>query len=238
MTASDVSHEESLFQLLGSIKKNRRSAQVCVVDLGMSQAGRAKLVEKFNVRVVDFPFESHPKWFSLEHLSGSYAWKSSSIKLAIEQDWIRPRPCRVIWLDAGCSLKKGFFVAEALTDSQGFFANLSSGSIGQLTLSGSIDEVGRKLGIVPDKDLSLSSQISAAAMGFNLREPWVRDLLDDWLELCSNKKAISPMGASKSNHRFDQSILSILLASRYRKNWKPYSWPQIFLGFKIHQDID
>ena len=83
-----------------------------------------------------------------------------------------------------------------------------------------------------------SRQVSAAFLVFNLRSAWALKILNLWSDLAQVREVISPEGANKSNHRFDQSILSLLLVMLRAKHFRVVSWPQWLLGFKIHQDVD
>jgi len=52
---------------------------------------------------------------------------------------------------------------------------------------------------------------AAGACGFDPAQPAVRRLVQQWREWCLDPACIAPAGATRANHRFDQSVLSILL---------------------------
>ena len=61
-----------------------------------------------------------------------------------------------------------------------------------------------------------------------------REIIHKWKELALVKECIAPVGSNRSNHRQDQSILSILI-------YQSTLWQKMatsLLGVKVHQDID
>ena len=51
---------------------------------------------------------------------------------------------------------------------------------------------------------------AAGIIGINYNINWCRDLITEWKDLALIKECISPELSDRSNHRQDQSILSIL----------------------------
>lgn len=239
MTASDSSHEKSLFQLLDSISNYRKEATVFIWDLGLTNMARRRLERNPNLRVLTYEFAGLPAWMQMNNLSGAYAWKPICIDLVIKRlEREGNVPDTLIWLDAGCVLTSKIPVIEALALKHGIFANQAKGTLEEWTsrkVLETFEEV-EKISVAPG--LLEMNQISAALIAFHVRTVWVLESLERWSRLASVQDAIAPHGADKSNHRFDQSILSLILRTMEMPECKLPSWPQSLLGFKIHQDID
>lgn len=215
VTASDASHEKSLEQLLGSIVKFRKNARVIVFDLGMTDQARMRLEPRKNLKILDYEFENLPDWMHMRNLSGGYAWKPMCIQMAVDLvEGDQTLPDTLIWLDAGCVLTSSVPILEALAFQHGIFANQASGTIREWTVPKALETFEEILGTSIEPEVYSRNQISAACLAFNLKKPWVIDVLARWSEMASVRNAIAPGGADKSNHRFDQALISLISSDR------------------------
>ena len=78
--------------------------------------------------------------------------------------------------------------------------------------------------------------LNAAIIGINPSNQVKKNYIKTWSEYSLNKKIILPDGSGKTNHRWDQSLLTVL----YYKTFNP----KVFLrthkifGILTHQDIE
>ena len=111
----------------------------------------------------------------------------------------------VIWLDAGCELVDNLGRFRASVLQHGMHSPRSPGSIQKWTHPAMLNHFE-----VSDPQELDYRQISAGIGGYNYAHAGVREMIFSWLECAMVKSCISPVGSSRSNHRQDQSILSIL----------------------------
>jgi hypothetical protein len=242
VTASDFSHEKSLEQLLTSISQKFPRAKTVVFDLGMTTVLVDKISLRRNVKVIEFSFPRYPTWFDLRLNSGSYAWKAQCVREVLTSKMYQDgNGSRLAWVDAGCVfVGLGTLAAfQPLTTKNGVFANLASGSVQKWTHTSSLRSMRKSIGPEFDEGIMNKRQFSAAFISFDTSKSWVRELIMTWAELSLKKEVIGPIGASKANHRFDQSVFSALLHLSDRKSaHQRRAFPQALLGFRIHQDIE
>ena len=59
--------------------------------------------------------------------------------------------------------------------------------------------------------------LNAAIIGIDPQNKKTQSLVSKWANLSLNKDLILPQGAGKGNHRWDQSLLTILFYKNYKK---------------------
>ena len=85
------------------------------------------------------------------------------------------------------------------------------------------------------KNKFLKRNLNAAVVGIRYKSKF-RKLVDLWKTYALQKDLILPEGANSSNHRWDQTLLTLIY---YRDYQKLYSLKTYFVfGIKVHQDID
>ena len=208
VTASDELHYQYLLNFINnyqSIKINHFK-KLIIYDLGLSDSQTNQLKKNNLVEIRNFPFENYPNFYSKrlpEHKNkiGGFAWKPEIINL-LKNEKIN----HLIWLDSATSFKKNILLFKIFIHEYGFFSFHSTGNIKQWThssvLNALIDEV--------DKDILHSSNLMAGVVGFDFTKPFARELHSRWNELSSNEDMIFPKMSNSSNHRHDQSLLSIV----------------------------
>jgi hypothetical protein len=242
ITASDSSHEKSLLNLVASITHSSSDSKIYVWDLGMSESSvNSLLLMSDRVSVTRFDFQSKPAHFSMHQKSGSYAWKSWCILEVFEN--LRDGSI-LIWLDAGCLVSKNLSELHSITRFLGFFMKMSDGKVSKWTHPLTLQALTHKR----NSDLSptrLANQrnFSAAVICLDSKRVWVRRILNEWANLSLEESVISPEGSDKTNHRFDQSLLTIILYQRLSifrlVAWKLIAFiPYGLLGVRIHQDVE
>ena len=227
MTASDSSHFRSACQLLASIEKEMPGQRVIFWDLGLASIQKNMIAKTFEfVTLVEFPFADYPAYFSLRKKSGCYAWKPLSLHLSG-----REHNGVLIWLDAGNIVLRDLSFLDNLTRRFGFYSPPSTGLVKDLThieTQTSLDPFGKTWN---------ETNLNGAIVAFDLCNPASRNLLTQWREKALEKQIICPDGAQKSNHRFDQSIVTILRKMNDGLEGKLPSITSRSLGILIHQDI-
>jgi hypothetical protein len=228
ITASSSSHFQSSLQLLTSIFHHEVDPVVTYVDLGLRRSEILQIKTKFpNVEIVSFPFESFPVWFNMAEDAGKFAWKANSIDL-FHHDSAEI----IVWLDAGCKLTGKLRLVKSIAAKNGFFILPANGSVGSLTHPDSV----KSLQFENSAHLSM---LSAAFIALDLSNRSTSGILNAWVAISNVREIIAPPDSNWFNHRYDQSIVSMLI----HKNEDPHitnyrKLPSRFFGFLIHQDVE
>jgi hypothetical protein len=233
VTAADATHEQSLKNLLNSAFQLRVKMSIHVWDLGLSTSLidwiQAKK-DQYDISLFKYPFDEYDDRFNMSSNAGSYAWKSRCI--------YESSKCYtgiLIWCDAGNLLQGNLWVTVILAKLLGIFVTSSKGCIYDWTHAITLRRLDDK-GIYKEF-MGRKKNASAAMIAMNTGNSFCIHILENWLKLCSDFEMISPHGSNRSNHRYDQAILSILLASSHYKPIFPRQLSRL-VGFKIHQDVD
>ena len=225
VSAASEEYFSYLMDLLKSISKFNFT-KIVVYDLGLTNQQVSQLQDKKNIELVKFNFSKFPSFVSEKQESnenkiGAYSWKAAIIK-----ELVYKYKMQVIWLDSANLITKRFtFLRIALT-SLGYFTTYSVGTVQKWTH----ESVIRKLNL--DSKLLKKVNLNAAIIGFDYNNKLSKKLLDDWYDYCLQKDLISPENSSKDNHRWDQSLLSIIF---YKINLPFIPKLYNFYGVKTHQ---
>lgn len=215
VTAASSNHFKSLCQLLETLRGQR----VFVYDLGLTSGERDHICSTFEVIYRTFPFHHYPPHVSLSAQdAGAYAWKPIIVSdVFAEIDGV------LIWCDAGNKVTDPVALEQCVR-STGVYTPTSSGTIATWTHPIALATMG-----VPKQWYGFTMR-NAACIGFlkGSADP----LVAEWRSFALDKNAILPLGANRSNHRHDQSILTFL----YYK-YKVVRRDE-YVGFSIHNDID
>jgi hypothetical protein len=228
ITASDSSHQLSLLNLLSSIRQFEPKAAVEIYDLGMEPSFAASLQNEFSsFRFKCFPYEKYPSYYNIKIDAGVYAWKPASL------DESKPFNEFVLWLDAGNVLTGRLVFLRKVLKRFGFFSPYSIGEIKDWTHPQTL------INLRIENNLLKSKNLSANVVGFNSGDRKSLDLIDSWIEAAKDKNLIAPPGSSRSNHRQDQSLLTVLAYQaglvRYRNLGE---FPRRIFKILVHQDVD
>jgi hypothetical protein len=201
ITAFDDSHFHSGLQLLTSIEDFNLMIDVYVYNLGLDELQMNSIQEMFpKVKLVNFDFCKYPDYFNVKLNAGQYAWKATIVSYFLSKDFEH-----LLWLDAGDKFIGNLENIQKLIDKYGFFAVPTSNTIKELTHKDSI----LKLGLNPHECNQL--QLSAAFIGFCLKNQAVAKLIEEWAGYSKREEIIAPPGSDRSNHRQDQSIFNLLV---------------------------
>lgn len=213
VTAASSNHFRSLQQFLSSVPSGPR---VIVYDIGLTSAEASQIPS-----IVPFDFDAYPDFVRLASLdAGAYAWKP-----AIIHEVCSRATGIVIWCDAGNIIQNLPELVRVIKHC-GVYSAISSGSFRRWTHPTACSHL-------PKSDTFLDRQMrNAACVGIDLSAPRAREFVNEWKSLALRKEISLPDGASRSNHRHDQSILTYLL----------YMYGFVLndnkVGHTIHNDVE
>lgn len=215
VTAASSNHFKSLCQLLTTIQHEK----VVVYDLGLTQPEVEHIRSVFRIEYIVFPFSNYPAFVSMSSPdAGAYAWKP----ILIAEVYADVQGA-LIWCDAGNKISDADALENCVTKA-GVYTPTSSGTISRWTHPIALNELS-----VPVTWSNLQMR-NAACVGFNKDDRSSR-FIAEWKKYALLKNAILPHGANRSNHRHDQSILTVLY---YRYG---ITGCDNYVGFSIHNDI-
>ena len=201
VSAADYRYYRTLCQLLLSAERHRVLAGCDVVafDLGLTSGDRAHLRRRFPWCTLErFSFDGYPPHVRRLEIC---AWKPITI-----DEVCRGRGGLVLWLDSAT------LVRACLDD---VFAQIAREGVvaltGQSPLPRWCHEATFRFMDVNPVHMARRCR-SAGVLGFDGSRADVRALVAKWRELSLIPECIDPPGASRANHRYDQSILNNLLA--------------------------
>jgi hypothetical protein len=205
VTAADHRYARTLAQLLLSAERHAvpSACRVVAFDLGLTTADRDRLAARFPwCQIERFAFDGLPPHARRLEVC---AWKPVAIDATL-----RSRGGLVLWLDSACVIRTPLDAVFAQIERDGVLA-----LAGQSKIERWCHERTLRFMRVPREHLSVRVR-SAGVLGFDASRQAVRDLVDEWRRLALIPECIAPEGASRANHRYDQAILSNLLAAAGR----------------------
>lgn len=209
VTGADDSFFESLVQLVDHFQNKFPNNTLIVYSLGINKNKLSNLISNYpNIIVEQFNFDEYPSFYSKRDnfkKLGSYAWKS-----AIIYEVISEYQSQVIWMDTGNLVKGKLIFLRIVLTAFGFISPFSIGSIKEWTHPNVLNVLSVK------SYISKKRNLTGGLVGFDYSNENSMKLLQDWFTLSKKEKFISPPDSDRSNHRQDQSLLSIL----YYKNKK------------------
>jgi len=212
VTAASSNHFRSLLQFLGSVPPNVRTI---VYDLGLKPDEAAQIPD---LRTFDFSLV--PPFVRLSAPdAGAYAWKP-----CIVYDVCREVGGIVIWCDAGNLLWDLGRIVDA-TRHCGVYSSTTMGTFAAWT------HPTARARLVGSEAYADRPMRNGACVGVDWSKPTAQYVVHDWKSLALNQDISLPPGASRANHRHDQSILTYLLYA--------YKLPLVDakIGYTIHNDI-
>tara|TARA_B100001029_G_scaffold18309_1_gene12184 strand:- start:446 stop:1699 length:1254 start_codon:yes stop_codon:yes gene_type:complete len=227
VTASDNIFFDSLLQLIKNLYKFEENLKITVYDIGLEISQKSKLLSDFkNVDYKKFNFSDYPNFLSERDeykKLGYYAWKS-----VIIHDELTELKNQVIWFDSGNLITKKITLVRIVLTAYGIFSPISNGTIKEWTHSETL-----KYLQVP-KEIENKRNLTGGIVGLDWSNKNARKISEDWKNYSTKKECIAPEGSDRSNHRQDQSILSIL---RYKdKKIKAIPKNKKLFGLKVNQN--
>jgi hypothetical protein len=228
VTGASSNHFKSILQLINSIKLlEEGNFEVIVYDLGLNKEER-DFFKKKNPDIVlkEFDYSNYPSFFNIEINAGAFAWKPTIIyneyNLLKKNDYI-------LWLDAGCFLTKSLFLVRMVLWFDGLYCTFSGGIINKYTHIKTLEAIGQE-------DINGLKMFQASTIGLKVGSTKNDVLMNSWYNNSCQESIISPDGSNLSNHRYDQSLLSIEIYKSYKKNKRPFLSYQTS-EIQLHKDI-
>lgn len=199
VTAADQTYFGGLINLIGSIHFWNPEVQVMVYDLGLESRLCEEIGKWRNVTFVpgfllrDLP--SHCRKLNV------YAWKAFVIQDALAQHET------ILWLDAGTDLRSSILPIQLCIQQQGYF--FVQGQDVDMTLR-SHDACYDSLGLIKH-EFSGKPHYAGAVQGYVRNSEIHVNVLNKLVEFSAREECIAPPGSNLSNHRYDQTLLSIIL---------------------------
>lgn len=203
ITVADSNFFAALTNLLDSIKFYEPSLDVVIYDIGLEEEDKKYLNKKYNYKLKNFQFKKYPSFinsYDSDGKLGSYAWKA----LIIQDEYFNDNK-NIIYLDAGCELRKSLRLLKFVLLRNGLFSPSSSDDVKRWTHPTTLNRMK-----VSPKLLS-KRNFSAASIGLVTNNDTIANIVSKWAKFSQDKDTISPKGSSRLNHRQDQAILNILI---------------------------
>ena len=230
VTGADYTHFKSLLNLIDSINKYENDSELVIYDLGLNKEQLNQLQNHgVGARLKNFNFNNYPNFYSerseTDGKLGSYAWKSAIVKEVLEET-----TGSVLWLDAGDKITKKLTFIKIVLTSLGIYIPYSPGIISQWTHTKTLEKM--KI----DEKKFKKRNLASGMVGFNSNNQIALKIVNEWYEKSKDKELIAPEGSSRSNHRQDQSLLTLI---SYKENivFKLPATHKLF-GIIVHQDPD
>jgi hypothetical protein len=159
-------------------------------------------------------------------MKGSYSWKPAAISIVAKEF-----SGVVIWMDAGNLIEAPLSALTEIIEKDGFFSPTSQGTVGRWCHP----KVMRRT--FTFGRLRQEKSLNGALIGFDIDSQKARIALSIWKGLAVSRYFACPPGVSLTNHRFDQSLLSIV-AYRLKlvRNGRPRH--PVEVGVSIHNDVE
>tara|TARA_R110000765_G_scaffold133745_3_gene232691 strand:+ start:317 stop:1027 length:711 start_codon:yes stop_codon:yes gene_type:complete len=190
----------SLRQSLNILQPQLRTDdKVIVVNLGMTKkqmefltSRNYKQIEYFNIdwSIIKNKWKKDLQnyWFKSAIWSGLLNRKIKDIVLII---------------DSACIIYNNISTIETLINKNIIYSPYSDADIKKWVHPKSQESIGFTL---PDN----LHMVSGGCLGVNLDHPVGNAFIEDFIKCCNNKDTLCPDGSNKSNHRQDQSVLTML----------------------------
>lgn len=229
VSAASEEYYKYLEVLVKKAIKTNYFKKIIIYDLGLSTSQILILKKNKHIEYRKFNFSEYPDFFSTKDSSnqfkiGSYAWKA-----AIIYEVMMEFKSQIVWLDSANLINKFFiFYRIALT----YLGSLSPFSVDKISKWTYLDVL-RKLQV--DQKIYNKTNLNGAIIGFDYHNNRGLSNLVKWKNYCFDEDLICPEGSNRSNHRQDQSLLSIVL---YESKMKYYPKTSKIFGLKIHNWFD
>ena len=209
VSAANNKYYKNFCQLMYSFMRNGeyKNSSVIFYDLGLDneQVEELKSKSKKYLEYVEyrkFDFEAYPEFVKLEH--STYSWKPIIIHEVFNE-----KKGNIFWKDSANQILQNMKPIWDEMDRTGTYIPYSgSGTLKEWTIQATMDYLEVPL------EYYMARNRAGNTCGFSYGNEHVRKLVEEWKDLSLIHECIRPEGANRSNHRDDQSLLTILLLIR------------------------
>jgi hypothetical protein len=229
VTASDFSHQNSLNNLLESVLRYEPDVEVVIYDLGITKDFLEKLTGQYKAFTFKtFPWSEYPDFMNIKKDAGHYAWKPAIIKRELSKDVEL-----LLWMDAGNLITgKLTFLRKVLTK-YGFYSPYSIGTVEEWTYPRTLEEFGFESRLFQERNLA------ANVVSVDNKSTSGASIMKNWFDASEVERLIAPIGSNRSNHRQDQSILTLSYYSNLNVRYGSLGeFPRRIFKILVHQDVD
>lgn len=199
VTAANRGYFGALINLVGSIHHWNPDSQIIIYDLGVGQR-LADEADRWNNVTVKREFLNTNIPEHCRQLR-QYAWKPYAMCDAIQTHE------HILWIDAGSDVRAPLNVIEELLYQDGHF--FAQGQDVDMT-GKSLDRTYKLLG-QDKRDFVGKPHYAGNLQGYSRGRSAAAKILEPLKQAAGVAECIAPSGANLSNHRFDQTLLSILI---------------------------
>jgi len=226
VSGASSNHFKSLKNLIESVLKFYPNNEFHVYDLGLTDDESAQ-IKNYKVVFEKFDYSQYPSYFDIHNgQAGAYAWKPVIISKVAN---MTNKP--ILWLDAGDVVVADLDPVFKAIRINGYFTPCSCCNIAAYCLPETLKYID-----IPSDYLKFP-MIAAAIVGLDINHPLGKKVLEEWVRLSMIEECILPENSTRQNNRWDQTILSCVLAKHTGYNYYVPNWWG-FETIKIHQDVD
>ncbi|WP_318840676.1 DUF1647 domain-containing protein [Reichenbachiella ulvae] len=206
VSAANSRYYKNFCQLMHSFNKLKeyQNSRVILYDLGLSES-EAEIIQNKEIALFEyveyrkFKFEEYPEFVRPQF--NTYSWKPIIIHTVAKEI-----KASFLWMDsANCILKNLNPIWSEIESTYSYAPISGSGTLKDWTVQETLDYLN-----VPKKFYNQPNR-AGNTFGFFSGSEAIMRLLDRWESFALIKECIRPEGANRSNHRDDQSLLTILL---------------------------
>lgn len=221
VTAIDERFVGHCERLLVSFKKNLYKNQLIIYDLGCNSDSLENL-KKINKNLIikQYTHELIPGKFKNDSLS-SYNWKPVIINEVLNE-----YKSKVVWIDSGNTINKKIILLKIALTANKLLVVKSSNLVHELSHKNTLSALS-----IP-KDILKRNNFAGGLVGIDYKSEQYRKFIFEWMKNSQIKEIITPTGSNENNHRYDQTILTLLLHKNIFKN-KIYKLTQPLLNFSV-----
>ena len=227
MTGSDKYFAETLEQLIENLNRYSFISKIKIYDLGMEEnqvISLAQMSQKTEIKKFDFSqYQNFISKRDSHGTLGAYGWKPNIVLKELKEN-----KGKVIWLDSANLINNRFIFVLIVLTCKGFFSPMSAKTVKDLTFKSTIDTLQLKPSLLNKRNLT------GGFVAFDWNNNKSRKLAELWAKYSNVEELILPKESNKFNHRWDQSILTVL---NYKTNYFGYL-PKIkkIFGIKVNQN--
>jgi hypothetical protein len=204
VTGASENHARPLLNLLKSTAYYEPGTKIVVYDLGLEKATLGALRRR-RCNVVPFRFADYPPHVGADRLR-TYAWKPAMVHEVLQGEGLP-----LLYLDAGDLVHKRLDRVRAELARTGFYSPSVTGTIVEWCHPATLEAM------QVEAEIRNDGNRNAAIVGFGTTA-MAREIGARWYECAMQPDIICPPGATKKDgHRFDQTVLSILVARARRQ---------------------